>query len=412
MKKKSTIKHAPMTQFKNRQGELLVNGISISQLKSKVGQTPFYAYDKSIIQKKIQNFKQLMPSDLQLHYAIKANPMAELVNFVAEQVDGLDVASVNELNIALNSGTQSSNISFAGPAKRPIELAQAVSQHITINVESFTELDRIFGICQQSGQNANVAVRVNPNFELKSSGMKMGGGSQQFGIDSELVPQMLKKISDYGLNFRGFHIFTGSQNLNSDSIVLAHQNIFELATQLQQSHNQDIHSLNIGGGLGIPYFPGEKPLSLEPIAAPLEALMKQFKNEFGETIIAMELGRYLVGDSGIYVAEVVDIKDSRGTTFALLDGGLHHHLSASGNFGQVIRKNYPVAIANKMEHPIEKTIQIVGPLCTPLDVMANQYELPHAEIGDIVAIFQSGAYGYTASPRDFLDHPQPIEILV
>ncbi len=401
-----------MTQFESQNNELLVNGIVLSNLKLRAGQTPFYAYDRSVISQKITQFRDAMPKELRLHYAMKANPMPALVDFVASQVDGLDVASGQELNIALNSGMSSQNISFAGPGKQLKELAMAVASDTTINIESFTELDRITQICEQTGIKAKIAIRVNPDFELKSSGMKMGGGAQQFGVDAELVPEMFVKIKQADLIYQGLHIFTGSQNLNPDSIILAHQNIFALATRLQRECNIPIQSLNIGGGLGIPYFPGEQVLPISGIGDALQAHISNFHNEFGETDIAMELGRYLVGEAGIYAATVTDIKQSRGTSFAVLDGGLHHHLSASGNFGQVIRKNYPVAIGNKMDQENQHPIQIVGPLCTPLDLMANKYELPNVEIGDLVVIYQSGAYGYSASPRDFLSHPQPVEMLV
>lgn len=401
-----------MSQYKSHKGEMLVNGIKLSNLKLRAGQTPFYAYDRSIISKKISQFRSAMPNDLKLHYAMKANPMPAMVDFIAQQVDGLDIASGKELNVALNSGMRSQKISFAGPGKQIKELEMAVASAITINIESFTELERIYLISQQTGIKARVAIRVNPDFELKSSGMKMGGGAQQFGIDTDLVPEMLTKIKQYDLNFQGLHIFTGSQNLNPDSVIQAHQNIFALTTRLQRHSEMPIKSLNIGGGLGIPYFPGENILMVDGIGDALQAHISGFKKEFGDTEIAMELGRYLVGESGIYVAEVTDIKESRGTTFVVIDGGLHHHLSASGNFGQVIRKNYPVAIGNKMDHDNQFPIQIVGPLCTPLDLMANKYELPKTEIGDLVVIYQSGAYGFSASPRDFLSHPQPVEMLV
>lgn len=410
MKPKAT--HIPMTQFECEDNELLVNQIKLSNLKHRAGQTPFYAYDRSVIAKKINDFRSAMPSQLKLHYAIKANPMPALVDFIAPLVDGLDVASGNELNIALNSNMRPTEVSFAGPGKREIELSMAIASGVTINIESFNELERIRALSDSIGLTAKVAVRVNPDFELKSSGMKMGGGSQQFGVDAEQVPKLLQRISDFALDYRGLHIFTGSQNLNPESIQLAHSNLFQLAIKLSKAAPQPIKSLNIGGGLGIPYFPGEKPLQLDSISNSLAQHIASFQSQFGDIHIAMELGRYLVGEAGIYVAQVIDIKESRGVRFAIIDGGLHHHLSASGNFGQVIRKNYPVAIGNKMEQPIKQAIQIVGPLCTPLDLLANKYQLPECKIGDLVVIYQSGAYGYSASPRDFLDHPHPIQMLV
>lgn len=409
---KKPIEHTPMSQFKSDGQQLLVNGNQLCDLKSRAGKTPFYAYDRSIIENNINHFKSSMPSRLGLHYAIKANPMPALVDFISPLVDGLDVASGLELNVALNSGKSANAISFAGPGKNLLELEMAVATGATINIESATELERINQLSETIGKPANIAVRVNPDFELKSSGMKMGGGSQQFGIDAEQVPEVLNTIKSSDHYYKGLHIFTGSQNLNSESIKVAHENIFALAARLQRDAKMPIQSLNIGGGLGIPYFPGEKPLQLNEIADALELHLDGFCQEFGDTHIAMELGRFIVGNAGIYVCEVTDIKESRDTRFAIVNGGLHHHLSASGNFGQVIRKNYPVAIGNKMAQPNTGPIQIVGPLCTPLDIMANKYNLPDVDIGDLVVIYQSGAYGFTASPRDFLSHPQPVEMLV
>jgi diaminopimelate decarboxylase len=404
--------HAEMNQFLSNGNQLLVNGHAMSLLKHQAGQTPFYVYDRSVMDQKLHLLREKLPNQLKLHYAVKANPMPAVVNFLQDRVDGLDVASGAELQVALNSGMPASKISFAGPGKQVTELKMAVASQTTVNVESFRELETLRDISDELGIRARVAIRVNPDFAIKGSGMTMGGGAQQFGIDAECVPNALDKIQQFGLHYRGLHIFTGSQNLNAEAIMSAHRGIFALADKLQQGAHSKIELLNIGGGLGIPYFPGEKPISLDAIGEQLNALMQSFQKIHGNVEIAMELGRYIVGESGLYVAEVIDIKQSREVTFVVINGGLHHHLSASGNFGQVIRKNYPVAVANKMAEPNHKPVQIVGPLCTPLDIMANKYTLPAIEIGDLIVIYQSGAYGFTASPRDFLSHNQPIELLV
>ncbi len=409
---RSKLTHSPMDQFQSQGEQLLVNGQPLSQIKHQAGQTPFYVYDRSVIHQKIQLLRHKLPNRLKIHYAVKANPMPALIGFIHPLVDGLDVASGNELRHALNSGMNGQHISFAGPGKSLWEMRMAVASHTTINIESFNELQKLRDISDELGIRARVAVRVNPDFELKGSGMKMGGGAQQFGIDAEQVPLALQQIADFGLHYRGLHIFTGSQNLNPDAILMAHQATFQLAENLQQSAKSNMETLNIGGGLGIPYFAGEKKISLDAIGEQLEELLNQYAPRLGQCEVAMELGRFLVGDAGLYVAEVTDIKQSRGTEFVVVNGGLHQHLAASGNFGQVIRKNYPVAIGNKMQQPAGKPVQIVGPLCTPLDLLANKYELPKVEIGDLVVIYQSGAYGYTASPRDFLSHPHPIEMLI
>lgn len=410
--KKQPPQHAPMDQFKTADKALLVGGRPIQEIAGEVGSTPFYVYDRSLMTQRVTALRQALPPQIHLHYAMKANPMPAVVNHMATLVDGLDVASGGELEVALASGTEPGTISFAGPGKTDWELEAAVKAGITLNVESENELRRIAAISQALSTQAHVAIRVNPDFELKASGMKMGGGPKQFGIDAERVPAVLGEIKQLGLHFRGFHIFCGSQNLKPEAIIEAHDNTFELALRLAAHAPSPVELLNIGGGLGIPYFPGETRLDLAPIAANLEARLPAVQQALPEAEIVMELGRYLVGEAGLYISKVIDKKISRGHTYLICDGGLHHHLSASGNFGQVVRKNYPVAIANRMNSPATETVSVVGPLCTPLDILANNMELSAAEPGDLVAVYQSGAYGYSASPHKFLSHPPVKEILI
>jgi diaminopimelate decarboxylase len=327
-------------------------------------------------------------------------------------VDGIDVASGGELQVALDAGADPQEISFAGPGKRLGELSQAVAAGILINVESFREVTELAGISESLGLPARVAVRVNPDFELKSSGMKMGGGPKQFGVDAEQVPALLAEIRGRGLAFEGFHLFAGSQNLRAEAIVEAQCKSYDLALALAQHAPSPVTSLNLGGGFGIPYFPGEQRLDLGPIGANLQALAARAQRELPAASLVIELGRYLVGEAGVYVCRVIDRKISRGQPYLVTDGGMHHHLSASGNFGQVIRKNYPVAIGNRMDAADRETVSIVGPLCTPLDLLADKMALPAAQSGDLVVVFQSGAYGASASPQAFLGHPPPLQALV
>jgi diaminopimelate decarboxylase len=303
-------------------------------------------------------------------------------------------------------------ISFAGPGKTPAELAAAVAADIVLNVESELEIERLAGIARASGKRPRVAVRVNPDFELKTSGMKMAGGPKQFGIDAERVPQVLESLGALPLQFVGFHIFSGSQNLRAEAIVEAQQKSVALAVDLARHAPAPVRILNIGGGFGIPYFPGEQPLQLAQIAANLRELLQITTAQLPQAQLMIELGRYLVGEAGVYVCRVLDRKISRGQVFLITDGGLHHHLAASGNFGQVLRKNYPVIVANKVRGSEREIASVVGPLCTPLDLLADRSELARAVPGDLIAVLQSGAYGYTASPLGFLSHPAPAEIVV
>lgn len=404
--------HTPMDQFPSAGRELLVGGIPLERLVDRVGQTPFYAYDRELLTRRVAELRAALPASIKLHYAMKANPMPAVVSHMARLVDGIDVASGGELRVALDSGADPHEISFAGPGKRHAELRQAVAAGILINIESFREVAELAAIRQATGLPARVAVRVNPDFELKGSGMKMGGGPKQFGVDAEQVPELLAEIGKAGLAFEGFHLFAGSQNLRPEAIVEAQRKCFELALRLAESAPAPVKFLNLGGGFGIPYFPGEQHLDLSSIGANLAAIAAEACEKMPHAQIVIELGRYLVGEAGIYVTKVLDRKVSRGHVFLVVDGGLHHHLSASGNFGQVIRKNYPVTIGNRMDQPAAESVSVVGPLCTPLDLLADKMNLAHAEPGDLVVIFQSGAYGATASPRGFLSQPDLLEVLV
>ena len=404
--------HAPMDQFQSAGRELLIGGVPLERLVDRVGQTPFYAYDRALLTRRVAELRAALPAGIKLHYAMKANPMPALVGHMARLVDGIDVASGGELRVALDSGADPHEISFAGPGKRHGELRQAVAAGILINIESFREVAELGAIRQATGWPVRVAVRVNPDFELKGSGMKMGGGPKQFGVDAEEVPALLAEIGRAGLAFEGFHLFAGSQNLRPEAIVEAQTRTFELVLRLAAHAPGPVRLLNIGGGFGIPYFPGDRPLDLGPVAENLRARLPEVLSSLPHAEVVIELGRYLVGEAGVYVCEVVDRKVSRGQVYLVTNGGLHHHLAASGNFGQVIRKNYPVAVGNRMHGGEREVATVVGPLCTPLDVLAEKTELARAEVGDLVVVFQSGAYGLSASPQGFLGHPPAVEVLV
>jgi len=404
--------HADMSQFATVDGQLMVNGIPLERLATQVGQTPFYAYDRSLLEARVAELRNALPSEIKMHYAMKANPMPALVGLMAGLVDGIDVASAGELKVALDAGASPDEISFAGPGKREGELRQAIAAGVLINVESFREIRILAALSTQLSYPARVAVRVNPDFELKGSGMRMGGGPRQFGVDAEQVPNLLHEIGVAGLQFEGFHLFAGSQNLNAAAICDAQQKSWALARRLADHAPSPVRFLNLGGGFGIPYFPGEQRLDLTPIGANLSILVERTAQEMPHAEIVIELGRYLVGEAGLYVCQIIDRKVSRGLNYLIVDGGLHHHLSASGNFGQVIRKNYPVTIGNRMDSSEKTVASIVGPLCTPLDLIADKMHLPKAFPGDFVVVFQSGAYGASASPQAFLGHPQVIEVLV
>ncbi len=408
----SVVGHLHNLEFSVRNDCLLVGGIPVTQLAERVGSTPFYAYDRQLIAERVARLRSTLPADIHFHYAIKANPMPAVVQLLAGLVDGFDVASVGEMKTVLDTPMPPGKISFAGPGKTEKALRQAAAAGIVVNLESEREMELLAQVGASLGLRPKVAVRVNPDFELKSSGMKMGGGPKQFGVDAERVPAMLQRMKELPLEFYGFHIFSGSQNLRSESIMEAQRNTFELARRLSSDLPGPVKLLNLGGGFGIPYFPGEQPLDLVAVAEHLASLMPAARRDFPEAEFVIELGRYFVGEAGVYVSRVIERKVSRGQVFLVTDGGLHHHLAASGNFGQVIRKNYPVLVGNRVSAVGSGPASAVGPLCTPLDLLADKMPIGHAQEGDLIVVLQSGAYGLTASPTAFLGHPAPVEVLV
>jgi diaminopimelate decarboxylase len=394
-------------------GSLAIGGIAVERLAARVGSTPFFAYSRAAVDDRIAAVRAALPPDVELNYAVKANPMVALVQHLSALVDGFDVASAGELAIALDTPADPARISFAGPAKPVAELRRAVAAGVLIEIESELELARILRVAAGLELPARVALRVNPDFTVHGSGMRLGGGAQQFGIDSERVPAVLAGMQDERLDFQGFHVFAGSQNLHADRLCEAQQRTVDLLMSLLDDAPGPVRYLNLGGGFGIPYSAKDVALDLGPIGEHLAKLVDGvIRPVLPETRIVLELGRYLVGEAGVYVTRIVDRKQSRGKTFLIVDGGMHHQLAASGNLGQVIRRNYPIAVANRLAAPAEETVSVVGCLCTPLDLLGSDVALPRAEVGDLIAVFQAGAYGLTASPTAFLGHAQPAETLV
>lgn len=394
-----------------REHSLCVGGKTPAQIAALVDAEVFYAYDRAALQNKVQALREALPPAIRLHYAVKANPFAPVVHLLAGYVDGMDVASRRELLIALQSGMAASHISFAGPGKTDTELAAAVAAGCVIHLESATEMRRLKQICLQSGTQATVALRINPEFELKGAGMKMAGGAKAFGIDQSQIWDLLPEVQQAPLRLTGFHLYCGSQNLHADAILQSQRQSLQLLAKLRPLC-PDLSFFNLGGGFGVPYFPADKPLDLVAVGAGMQDLLDEFAADVAGLDIVLELGRYLVANAGVYFSKVVDIKTSHGSTFVVTNGGLHHHLANSGNFGQVVRRNYPVLLANKLHQPPAGPFQVVGPLCTPLDILADKVQLPTPEIGDWFAVLQSGAYGASASPQGFLSHGTVAEILL
>ena len=392
--------------------QLRIGGWSADELIDQAGGTPLFVYDNNIVGGQIARLRAAMPDGLALHYAVKANPYGPLLRFLARYVEGFDVASAGELQALHEAEVGGVPISFAGPGKRDSDIESAIAGGVTLNVESEGEVERALTIAELVGRQPKIAVRVNPPFGIKGAGMKMGGLASPFGIDADRAAELVRRVIEGGADWRGLHIFAGSQVLAADALVDAQRATVALAAEIADSVGASPPELNLGGGFGIPYFPGEQPLDVNAVGAALGETLIAAPDVLANTRFALELGRWLVGEAGVYLARIIDRKVSGGRTFLVTDGGLHHMLAASGNFGQVLRRNYPVAIAGRFGGEPDEEVTVTGCLCTPLDLLADDVSLPHAEPGDVVAVFCAGAYGLTASPQAFLSHPPAREMLV
>ncbi len=398
--------------FAARDGELAIDGRRASDLVARAGDTPLFVYSRAMVAGRIAQLRAAMPSRLRVHYAVKANPYPPLLEFMRGEVDGFDVASAGELAQVLAAGAAPATISFAGPGKRDRELEAAIFAGVTLNLESASEAWRALAAAERLGITPRLAIRVNPDFELRGSGMKMGGGARPFGVDAPGVPALARTIIAAGAEWRGLHVYAGSQALDAAAVREAQAQTLELGVRLAAEIGAPLPHLNLGGGFGIPYFAGDRALDIAAVGGGLAERLAALSDELAQTELAIELGRWLVGEAGVYLTRVIDRKESHGATFLVTDGGLHHQLAASGNFGTVVRRNYPVAIASRFDAEPSAAVTIVGCLCTPLDRLADQVPLPRAEPGDLVAIFCAGAYGASASPAAFLGHGPAGEVLV
>lgn len=400
------------TASSENNGVLSVGGIDVTRLAGRAGRTPFFAYDRAAIDDRVRSLRNTLPAGVGLHYSIKANPMPAVVHHLATQVDGFDVTSATEMALALNAGMPAGRVGFAGPGKGHDEMRCAIASGINIHLESLAQLHLVTALGWELGVQPSIALRVNPDFHVGHSGMRMGGGATPFGVDAAQVPELLRELKAREVALAGFHVFWGSQCLHARTVIDAQRQSADLVMRLADGLATVPRYANLGGGFGIPYFAGETPLDLAAVAGAMHGWLQQLRERLPGIDVVLELGRYLVGEAGVYVCRVIDRKVSGGRTFLVTDGGLHHHLAASGNFGQVLRRNFPVVLGNRLNDVLAERCHIVGCLCTPLDRLADDVPLPDAHIGDFVVILQSGAYGRSASPTDFLGHPDAIEMLI
>ena len=396
-------------------GELLIGGVPVTSLVAEYG-TPLYVYDRGIIDRKLNLLRGTLPGRVSISYSVKANPNPAILRHFLAMGCGLEIASGGELHVALSAGCAPDRILFAGPGKSEAELELALSHDIgEIHVESLLEADRIGKICHRLGKTARVALRINPSGEAQGGAMRMGGKPAPFGVDEETLDCVLDSLlSNPSVEFRGIHLFTGTQILDHAVLVNQYRKGLEIGRRVASRLERPLHTIDFGGGLGIPYFANDAQLDMEKLKTGLARLFGEIDNDrqFEGTKFVVEPGRYLIGEAGIYITRVNDVKVSRGKKFLIADGGMNHHLAASGNLGQVIKRNFPMALLNKLQSELVEAFDVVGPLCTPLDTLARDAQFPIAEVGDLVGIFQSGAYARSASPLGFLSHPTPAEVLV
>jgi len=396
-------------------GELRIGGLTVGHLAERYG-TPLYLYDALVLERKWRLLRNALPSEFTVAYSVKANPNPAILEYFLAKQSDLEIASAGEFHCALRAGCPPSRILFAGPGKTDAELELVMKDGIgEIHAESLAEIRRIIAIADRLGTRVPVAVRVNPGATAQGGAMRMGGKPAPFGIDEEALDAALDALcSATSIEFRGMHLFAGTQILDHAVLASQYRNGIEIAERIAHRTGRPLATVDFGGGFGIPYFEGEHELDMDRLRAEVGSIMADVRTRsvFYGTRFVVEPGRYLVGEAGIYVARVTDVKESRGKRFLVLDGGMNHHLAASGNLGQVIKRNFPIGLVNRLDGPLAEPVDVVGPLCTPLDTLARDVRLPDAQVGDLVGVFQSGAYGRSASPLSFLSHPAPPEVLV
>ncbi len=412
---------APACFWPVAHGQLMLGAAPLSDwLKTQA--TPAYLYNLAIVSAQVQRVRAVLPASIHLHYAIKANPHPAVLRHLASRVDGFDCASLKEMQqVVTQAPALIAQTSIAGPAKSDAELVFAITHRILINVESAGEINRISVLANKNRCTARVALRINPPFDLKGSGMKMGGGARPFGIDSEQIPALISRIQteaslNQAIDLEGFHLYIGSQNRDAAMLCAGLNASIDLIETLCRDTGFIPRHLNLGGGFGVVYHPQDKTqntaLNLNDLRATLDNVASRAQSQWPGIHLNLELGRYLVAGAGVYLTRIIDRKISRGKTYLLCDGGMHHHLALSGNLGQVIRRNWPIIAIDYLNTPPTEPVEIAGPLCTPLDVLGQNLPMPPLGAGDVLAVLQSGAYGLTASPTRFLSHPDCAEWVI
>jgi diaminopimelate decarboxylase len=394
---------------------LRIGGVAVNEVAAQYD-TPLFIYDRGVFERKFAMLQEALPPGFEIYYSVKANPNRTILAYWLSKGCGLEVASGGEFYQALAARCDPRRILFAGPGKTDAELQFVLEHGIgEIHVESLQEVERLARICDRLGTSAHIAVRVNPSEEAQGGAMRMGGLASPFGVDEEELDVVLQRVlAEERLRLQGLHFFTGTQILDYTVLICQYRKALAIARKVAARLKTSLRIVDFGGGLGIPYYPNDTELEIARFGDELRPFITEAKAqpEFADTRFLVEPGRYLVGEGGLYVMRVTTIKASRGKKFLIVDGGMHHHLAASGNLGQVIKRNFPVALLTKLQDNATETVHVVGPLCTPLDMLARDVELPAAAVGDLLGVFQSGAYARASSPLGFLSHPTPPEVWI
>ncbi|GAB3892768.1 type III PLP-dependent enzyme [Kibdelosporangium lantanae] len=318
-----------------------------------------------------------------------------------------------ELLTARRAGVPADQIIFLGPGKSQAELAACIDESVyTIVCESFGELRLIDALARERGVVVPVSLRVNPNFTVKGSGLTMGGKPRQFGIDEDQLLAAHDLPAQYrNVRLMGVQVYMGTRILSEESIAQNTERIFELAERVASTVGFPLEMVDIGGGLGVAYFDGERDLDPAELASLLNPVIDEFAGRHPDTRLVMELGRYLTAMAGTYVVRVRYVKESHGERFAVADGGTNHHMAAVG-IGSFVKRNFPIRLLSRINEPATESWYVTGPLCTPNDTLGKQVALPPLHPGDLLGVQRSGAYGPTASPVLFLSHGYPSEVVV
>lgn len=402
-------------RFPRRDGALTIGGLDLSGLAQRHG-TPLFLYDAGAMRRAYRTLSEAVAGLAEVDYSVKANPRPDIIRVFREEGAGAEVASAAELRAALAAGVAPERILFAGPGKSDADIEAALAHRIgEIHLENRDEAERVAQAAGRHGRVARVAIRVNPGAAAQGGAMRMGGKPSPFGFDEEELEEVVDRIeAEPRLHLSGLHLFAGTQGLSAATLLAQWSYGLDLALRMGARTGRPLETVDLGGGLGIPYFQGEGELDLGALKAGAAALAERVRAEplLAPARTVLEPGRFLVGPAGLYVVRVRAVKRSRGSLFVIADGGMHHHLAASGNLGQVVKRDFPVVAVREAEGAERRPAALVGPLCTPLDTLARAAPLPDLEAGDLVAILQSGAYALTASPTGFLSHPLPAEVLV